>query len=219
MINRSALAAAMILAGLAGPAFAADDGYENVFTSVLGAVGVLPTDDTPEIDYRERAPLVVPPRQTLVTPQQPGAARTAAWPVDPDLARREKNARDARAPRVEHQRDQMLSKDEQLKYRAAQEPKDPYSADECTIRTKGICRITPEDEERAKRMNPDKGSTTLAAGVEPERTYLTQPPKGYLKSTKNVAVTHEAPRPKIDDSSPLSTYIQPQSDKADPLSQ
>lgn len=224
---RPAMLGAALVMGMAvgaAPALAADDGYENVFSSVLTAVGVLSPDASPEIDYRERAPLVVPPKQTLAKPQQPGAARTAAWPSDPDVIRRKKAADDAKAP-VEsvfnHTNDHVMSKEEQLKYRAAQasQETDAYG---CSINHNSMshCRYDPDaakaEDERYKAMNPEH-KEELTAGVEPERLYLTQPPKGYLKATKNVAATHEAPQPKRDDSSPLSTYIHPDDSKIDPL--
>ena len=41
------------------------------------------------IEYRERAPLVVPPSRDLPAPQNEGAtARNPAWPKDPDTVRR-----------------------------------------------------------------------------------------------------------------------------------
>lgn len=223
---RILLGAAWIVASgsVADRAFAADDGYQNVFSSVLTAVGVLTPDEAPEIDYRERAPLVLPPKQTLVKPQQPGIARTAAWPSDPDVIRRKKAADDAKAPiesTFNHTNDHVMSKEEQLKYRASQAAleNDAYG---CSINHKSTshCRVDPDaakaEDQRYKAMNPGH-SDDLTAGVEPEREYLTQPPKGYLKATKNVVATHEAPQPKRDDSSPLSTYIHPTENKIDPL--
>ncbi len=56
-------------------AFAADDGYADVFSSVLTAVGLLSPDKTPDIDYRERAPLVLPPKMALAE-----ARRSGRWP-------------------------------------------------------------------------------------------------------------------------------------------
>lgn len=224
---RVMLCVALIVAcgSVAAPAFAADDGYENVFSSVLTAVGVLTPDAAPEIDYRERAPLVLPPKQTLVKPQEPGVARTAAWPSDADVIRRKKAADDAKAPvesTFNHTNDHVMSKDEQMKYRASQsgEDSDAYG---CSISHKSMshCRIDPDamkaEDKRYKAMNAGHADDELTAGVEPERLYLTQPPKGYLKATKNVVATHEAPQPKRDDSSPLTTYIHPDEHKIDPL--
>src|SRR5262249_44022740 len=44
------------------------------------------------IDYRERSPLVVPPNRALPPPEPEGANKAAAWPVDPDIKRREERA-------------------------------------------------------------------------------------------------------------------------------
>ena len=43
-----------------------------------------------DIDYRERAPLVVPPSRNLPPPRDEAdvVAKTPAWPKDPDVARR-----------------------------------------------------------------------------------------------------------------------------------
>src|SRR5581483_8653764 len=82
-LNRSAVTAVAALALAAGltasrPAQALDDdGSQNVFTAVLGLIDVLPNHDdaADEIDYRERAPLVLPPRMDLPPPVEPGARR------------------------------------------------------------------------------------------------------------------------------------------------
>jgi hypothetical protein len=50
----------------------------------------LQRDGQEGIDYRERAPLVVPPSRDLPPPRSEGevADKTAAWPKDPDVRRR-----------------------------------------------------------------------------------------------------------------------------------
>lgn len=214
----------MAAAGVARPASASDDGYQNVFTSVLTAVGVMSPDNTPEIEYRERPPLVLPPGSQLAKPQAAGAVRSAAWPNDPDVLRRKKAADDAKAPMssaFNHSDDQRMSKDEQLKYRATQDTAVAISPTQCPLNEKSMVRCrNPEafkaEEDRLKASHPEK-SEKLEAGVEPDRLYLTQPPKGYLKASKVIEATHEAPQPKRDDSSPLSTYIHPDVHKDDPL--
>jgi hypothetical protein len=60
----------------------------NGFAKGLG----LQRGDAPGIDYRERSPLVVPPSRDLPPPEAAGAGRSAAWPVDPDVKRREETA-------------------------------------------------------------------------------------------------------------------------------
>jgi len=45
-----------------------------------------------QIEYRERSPLVIPPSKNLPPPEQAGAGRDAAWPVDPDVKRKKEAA-------------------------------------------------------------------------------------------------------------------------------
>jgi len=49
------------------------------------------------IEYRERSPLVIPPSRTLPPPEQAGTGRTAAWPVDPDVTRKQDAAAERKA--------------------------------------------------------------------------------------------------------------------------
>ena len=50
------------------------------------------TRTTPEIDYRERSPLVVPPSRDLPPPQAKATPKNPAWPNDPDVAKARKAA-------------------------------------------------------------------------------------------------------------------------------
>jgi hypothetical protein len=61
----------------------------------------LPAEEKDPIDYRARAPLVVPPGQTLRPPQEAVAPdqRRANWPQDPDVLERRKAAEEARKPK------------------------------------------------------------------------------------------------------------------------
>jgi hypothetical protein len=45
-----------------------------------------------QIEYRERSPLVIPPSKNLPPPEQAGAGKNAAWPVDPDVKRKKEAA-------------------------------------------------------------------------------------------------------------------------------
>ena len=59
---------------------------KRMFDALLGAFGLKSTGG--DIDYRERSPLVVPPRRDLPPPEGNIAERSPAWPVDPDVKRR-----------------------------------------------------------------------------------------------------------------------------------
>ena len=217
---RCAMLGAAVLAGLSvGPrlALAADDGYDNVFSSVLTAVGVLKADSSPEIDYRERAPLVLPPKNELGKPIAP-VARSAAWPQDPDVLRRRREAEDARAPmpNLLGNPNALSSKQELLNGRTASadtnggEPR--YSRCVNQGNQRGCLVLSPDDlRAEHERYEAQGGDGThkqqLQAGQEPERVYLTQPPRGYMKASKVVKATTEAPKTITDQSNPAAALL------------
>ena len=200
--------AAAVLAGLLGhPARAADDGYANVFSSVFGSLGLVKEDAPPEIDYRERPPLVVPPQPQLPKPVPVGSKRTAAWPQDPDIQRRRKAEADARAPvqTFNGKRDENVSKDELLKGRGATDEPGVRSGCGANGNGRGCLVVSPDELKREgdqfAATNPDKADE-LQPGKEPDRMYLTQPPRGYMAPTRVVKATRETPQPKLDESNP-----------------
>ncbi len=85
---------------VAGTAARAEEG--EAVKSILGAIGIIPKDKAP-IEYRQRAPLVLPPKMELRAPGG-GSAETANanWPKDPDVAAARKAAADAKTPWTEH---------------------------------------------------------------------------------------------------------------------
>src|SRR6266446_2209330 len=90
----AAVALAVAMAWSAGSARAEDDD-ENVpldtklFRQFMKDLGLSRSGDG-LIEYRERAPLVVPPSRELPPPRDEAevATKTPAWPKDPDVARR-----------------------------------------------------------------------------------------------------------------------------------
>ena len=174
---------------------------------MLGSVGIIKSDPPPEIEYRERAPLVLPPSASL---PKPAAApkRSAAWPEDADVLKRRKDSADARAPHTLDpslsDKGVLLSKDELLKGRGQGEPVRPNDCGN-DGNQRGCLVVNPEElkaeGDRFSAANPDKADT-LVAGKEPQREWLTEPPKGYLKPTRTMKATAEAPDEKLDQSSP-----------------
>ena len=74
-----------------------------LFKNMFGAMGLIAEDKEP-IEYRERAPLVLPPpRMGLREPARHETAqgRSAHWPQDPDVAARKRREADARVPVTE----------------------------------------------------------------------------------------------------------------------
>ncbi len=87
------LAVALAMTAGAGSVFAQDASDDDeaidtkLFRRFMKEMGFKRSEEG--IEYRERAPLVVPPSRNLPPPQNEGAsASNPAWPKDPDVARR-----------------------------------------------------------------------------------------------------------------------------------
>ncbi|MBN9443832.1 hypothetical protein [Bosea sp. (in: a-proteobacteria)] len=176
------LAGGLVLA--AGPAFAQEGMlFKNLMEGTFGGGG--PGGD---IDYRERAPLVVPPNSTLPPPQQPASARNAAWPRDPDVLRRkeEKSPR----PYVEddgNRHNPMLSARELQRGRTANAPRvapPRYGNNDSYTNQLEPIRIGRELAAKRNLENESK----LTYGEEPERKTLTEPPVGYRRPANTAAL-------------------------------
>ncbi|MGP9822814.1 hypothetical protein ACTZWW_22535 [Salinarimonas sp. NSM] len=98
-IVRAAFAGAA-LGLLAAPAAQAQEG--EFFRSILGSIGIIESEQ-PEIVYRERAPLVVPPNLGALPPPAQGdtIAANPQWPSDPDVAAARARAIEANTPAPE----------------------------------------------------------------------------------------------------------------------
>lgn len=105
-IRLALLATALILpAGAQAQQDDASSLERNLLGGLLSGLGI--TDSArPSIDYRQRAPLVLPRSNALPPPQDPAAARNPNWPNDPDVARARAAGLAERAPiqRDEHGR-------------------------------------------------------------------------------------------------------------------
>ncbi|MBS9477353.1 hypothetical protein KIP89_09560 [Ancylobacter sp. VKM B-3255] len=84
-----AFGAAVLLA--AAPAFSQEENFTGQLLTGLGLVAPTP----PDINYRERAPLVVPPSGDVLPPPRSGDDITSnpAWPKDEDLVRKQAAAK------------------------------------------------------------------------------------------------------------------------------
>jgi hypothetical protein len=192
-----AAAVALSLALGGGLAYAAEDEEENVpldtklFRQFMKDIGAM--RDGPGIEYRERAPLVVPPTRNLPPPQAAGAAAAAnpAWPKDPDVLERSKRKQTSAAERAK------------LKASADQATDDarPLSPSELdrgrTAAARKTGTIAPEadDAQRPMRAEQLSGKKSIFDSMfsaitpgkpeaaeftgEPPRTSMTAPPPGY----------------------------------------
>jgi hypothetical protein len=133
---------------------------------ILGALG-LTAPERPAIEYRERAPLVVPPGRDLPPPVSPDAlTANPQWPEDPSVrAERDRNAppsaRDASAPlTVEEMRSGRRADGGRLGR--------PFVSDDELTRP-----LTPAEMQITHRTErPSDGLT---------RRFLTDPPDAFLR--------------------------------------
>jgi hypothetical protein len=181
----AAIAASATL--VAAPAFAADDMGSNPITELFDAFG-MGDREKPEIEYKERAPLVPPPSTAaLPAPQAKGAIGrdSGMWPNDPDEERRaQKRAAANRLPT------------ETNSYRMDRSPRlDPDEIGDRRVRganvpdrasgTRGDNEITRMERSDLESQRLNRGPQPVA-GSEPTRGRLTDPPPGYRVGTGGV---------------------------------
>src|SRR6188768_1409370 len=172
------------------PAGAADDetSWDQKLTrGIMDGLG-LKRDGEATINYQERAPLVIPPGRDLLPPEQSdAAANNPAWPKDPDVERRKREAAMEKNRNIsdEREREQNPLRPDQLtpgargKKRQQARTDDGYQAPASGFSsqlrpselgyTGGIfgSMFDKKKEEQAKFTG------------EPPRTSLTEPPAGY----------------------------------------
>jgi hypothetical protein len=175
--SRMLLAGGLLLA--ATPAFAQEG---MLFQNLVKGMGLFGSDKD-DIDYKQRAPLVVPPSTTLPKPQEPGATRTAAWPDDPDVARRKADRDAARSPfgsteayRANNRPE--MSQAEIRRGRVAGRSNGPEGiVPDHNNYNNQIAPIRIGREMAARQAQTDTNNLTY--GSEPARNYLFEPPVGY----------------------------------------
>jgi hypothetical protein len=183
------LAAALALAGVA-PAAAQQADEPTVLQRMLGKIGLLDIPEDP-IEYRERAPLVVPPSTALISPNSTVdiSKIDPDWPTDPEaLNRRNSPAKQKK----QREQDEIFYTGERLtseqmrrgtisKQEAAKRPDYVSAGDELS---QGKDRYTPS-QLGFKGWFGGKQDKPVVFEGEPERTRLTQPPSGYLTPSPN----------------------------------
>ena len=157
--------------------------------SILGTIGIIP-EDRPAIDYRERAPLVLPPRMDLREPARAeGAqARNAQWPTDPEVVARRREEAEARVPVSESQARRMndrerLSPEEMGGRRQTSSYSQPQPA---RGENRDSIWVRPDVLRSQGRSGGD--DTAALADGEPTRTRLAQPPSGMRKPAPGAPV-------------------------------
>ena len=201
----------IVAAGIAfawpGLARAADDGGGSFLDSVASFVGMQADKDQDSIDYRARAPIVVPKDRALPTPLPSTRKSRANWPTDPDVAvrRREAAERDKPAPQISPNSSGRISKAELMTGRGGLPDKETRTSDCSATAGTPSCLYTAWDKLKAKVSGEDD-KDLVVGGVEPSREYLTEPPTGYRRPVTTTKVTGVKPD-ETPDASDAQAYI------------
>jgi hypothetical protein len=184
-----ALGAAALL--LSAPVRAADDDVsvdQKFMRSIMDGLG-LKRDGEATINYRERAPLVLPPSRDLPPPERSDAiTANPAWPKDPDVARRKAEAAVERDRNISDEREleqNPLRPDQLNPSRAARNKKKQASSDngyQAPASGFGNPLLPSELGSRGSvfgAMFGSKKEETAKFTGEPPRASLTDPPPGY----------------------------------------
>jgi hypothetical protein len=163
---------------------------ESLIEGVMRGLGGTNMDNR-GIEYRERSPLVVPPRLDLPPPASVTEVKTPNWPKDPDEARR-KAAIAARKkavtrPAQDYYRPLLPS---ELNVAKGAPPASSASADSATPGNSNNPMLSPSqlgfDGKFSNLFGGAKPETAPFKG-EPTRESLTQPPAGYQTPSPNYA--------------------------------
>jgi len=189
-LRLAAVALGVGLVMASGPVRAGDDDEddktfeEKVIEGIMAGIGGTNMENR-GIDYRERSPLVVPPRLDLPPPEKAEgvAAKNPAWPKDPDVVKRKTLADMERNRNVsdEREREQNPLRPEQLTPGGT--PRNPgRNRDEANTATPGD-RLSPGELGSKgnvfSNMFSKKNDEVAKFTGERPRASLTQPPPGY----------------------------------------
>lgn len=192
----------MLLAGglllATTPAFAQEG---MLFKNLVDGMGLFGRDKA-DIEYKQRAPLVVPPSSALPKPQEAGAHRSEAWPDDPDVARRkaERDSSNILFSTTEAYRANtrpLMSQEELRRGRVAGRGNGPDGiVEDHNTGNNQIAPIRIGRELAARQAQTD--TSNLAYGGEPARRYLHEPPSGYRRPAATAALGPGASGPRED---------------------
>lgn len=166
------------------PARAGDDGDAPLWNGIgavlgpaVGFTGLGGGEKPPPIEYREHGKLVLPPNTDL---PPPGASATAdpSWPVNQEILRK-------KALKDEAKKSVAGVGDARLRYTHPFPPNEPVTVrsvtpDGQTVKCEGSCGSSSSVLDN---LNPLKwvgmGKSDAPLGPEPDREWLTDPPKGF----------------------------------------
>jgi hypothetical protein len=210
-LRLAVVAVGVALVMTAGAARAQDDDEddktfeEKIIENIMAGIGATNMEHK-GIDYRERSPLVVPPKLDLPPPETvKGEIKDPNWPKDPDEARRKA----------------AIAARKKQKTKSPEEAARPLTPDELNVgRTAAPARASNDPIQPGVSNNPMlspaqlgyngglfgifKGNKPESAPFtgEPTRETLTQPPAGYQTPSPDYAYGTG-----VNDQKPIGTHI------------
>jgi hypothetical protein len=195
-ISAIALGVGVLMASHAARAGDDDDDdktfEEKIIEGVMKGLGGTNMDNT-GIDYRERSPLVVPPKLDLPPPAAKKEVTAPNWPKDPDEARRKAAiARRKKENKDPLEQARILSPSELNAGRISPNSSPVTPDSQVPGGEPGATAILSPDAlgfDSQKFFGIFKGNTAEIAQFkqEPPRESLTQPPAGYQTPSPNFA--------------------------------
>lgn len=171
--------ASFVAFGLCAAAPASAQISADPVDAVLGTLGIT-ARERPHIDYRERAPLVVPPSGTgLRAPEERAAARNGRFPVDHDAEKRRRakalEAGETSYGAGDSATSGRIIRDASGRNRYAGVP----TAGTYDSRSDASNPARALTREQVTAIHNSADASTPPSGVDPGRRSLTDPPRGY----------------------------------------
>jgi hypothetical protein len=184
-------ACALALGLAASPARAGDDGEAPLWVGLGSVVGLAGQHDDVTIDYRDRAKLVVPPKVELPPPVASPTQGSGPWPRDPDIerAKKEKAEKDKYVFVPFKNRRPWASSPDSVVTVSATAGQDPDERP-CNAGPGVACqtRSSPSINWNPLTWVGVQKNAPTVLGPEPNRDWLTDPPKGYREPAEGEGV-------------------------------
>ena len=195
-IPRLALGLALtggLLSLASAPARAGDDGAAPIWMGITSVFGITDDGSHAQIDYTEHGKLVLPPKMTLPPPGLPKPEANAAWPRDPDVLKQKKAEAEKKEPKYQHVRigEPLIKPGDRVTMVTQSATAGGQPGVECIKSDAKTGSCQQKYGQTSMNWNPltwvglqKKPATTLPP--EPDRDFLTDPPKGYRQPVEGV---------------------------------
>lgn len=193
VLTRLGLACGIAASCLVSGGLRAEEGV--AFKNLMGNMGILPKEKDP-IPYRERAPLVIPPKVALPPPATSSVAANPQWPNDPDVANLKKRRDEERRPVTWSETRRMSDNNPILRPNEIQAgrvaaPSGVVPGSHRGDNARDVLYLSPDQMKAGIRKKDDSDVKTVA---EPNRSALAEPPPGYRRPTNASVKVNSAPR-------------------------